>query len=57
MQEKLAEMVVVEGNETLEMRERAYVAVMGPEIRHKVHGYELGVNPDMVPYHESHGRS
>lgn len=57
MQEKLAEMVAVEGNETLEMRERAYVAVMGPEKHHRVRGYGLGVNPDMVPYLESHGRS
>ncbi|XP_062028202.1 uncharacterized protein LOC133744086 [Rosa rugosa] len=65
MQEKLAEIVAVEGNETTEMRERAYVAVMGPEKRHRVCGYGLGVIPDMVPYlqidgssssHRSHGR-
>ncbi|KAM5584948.1 hypothetical protein ABKV19_004363 [Rosa sericea] len=65
MQGKLAEIVPVEGNETTEMRERAYVAVMGPEKRHRVRGYGLGVIPDMVPYvqidgssssHRSHGR-
>ncbi|KAM5554136.1 hypothetical protein ABKV19_026062 [Rosa sericea] len=65
MQEKLAEIVAVEGNETTEMRERAYVAVMGREKRHRVRGYGLGVIPDMVPYlqidgssssHRSHGR-
>ncbi|KAM5554135.1 hypothetical protein ABKV19_026062 [Rosa sericea] len=47
------------------MRERAYVAVMGREKRHRVRGYGLGVIPDMVPYlqidgssssHRSHGR-
>ncbi|XP_024156041.1 uncharacterized protein LOC112164030 [Rosa chinensis] len=57
MQEKLAEIVAVEGNETTEMRERAYVAVMGPEKRHRVRGYGLGVIPDMVPYLQIDGSS
>lgn len=66
MQETLAEMVAVEGNETLELREKAYVAVMGSEKRHRVRGYGLGVISDMMPYlqnqgssssHKAHGRA
>ena len=65
MQDKLAELVADEGHESTELRQRAYVAVMGPEKRHRVRGYGLGVIPDMVPYiqtdggsssHRSHGK-
>ena len=48
--QELTQLVAANGEETLELRQKAYVTAMGFERRDRVRGYGAGVTPEMVPW-------